>query len=1130
MEARCLGKNLLFKRCQASLDPHDVTRGKHYAAADAVTIVTSGPEGCAANVWGSAETPYRVVLDWADAGSDGSLLTSCTCPRFFETGGCKHVVAAILELDRLGRYELVPGERPLRVDVGDPSSDFLDEDDNGDDFPPSAPRGSRGSAKPSTRPQAGAKRPPAEARKASWRQELRTLQFLSAARRNQVDPRNVSARSAIGEVWYVVLPTESNDLGELVISLHHRLRAASGEWGALKRRAIRESEIETLPDPLDREVLNILRSGRIVDDEFESPYFSEPKLTQISLPPALYDVALPRLAATQRLCVAHDETDPPPAVPRTWTGAPPLVFEVSLLPDHQARAWQVTARFYRDNAPTPEGPALLLGDAGLAIFATAITPYDARGGDAWTRLLLERGPITVPFAEQDKFIESLWKLPELPPLQLPAEFRWEQVQVAPIPRVAIRPSTTSKSQAKLEAQVSFDYGGHLVPLASNEARLVDRDTRQVFARDPKAEARRLQELYAAGFRDDHHRQLSADAVLPAKLLPQAATTLTAQGWYVEAEGARIRVAGALRMSVASGVDWFDLDAHVEYDGTRVALPKLLEALRHDQKYVRLDDGTRGLLPEEWLKKYSGLASVAEVHDGKLRFVPTQAMFLDALLDTQPEAQVDAQFSAARSRLRSFAGVQPRSEPGTFQGALRGYQREGLGWLHFLQEFGFGGCLADDMGLGKTVQVLALLEERRTRRLKPGQARSPSLVVVPRSLVHNWIEEASRFAPKLRVVDYTGLDRGERFDDLEGVHLVVTTYGTLRRDIIKLKDVRFDYAILDESQAMKNAASQAAKAARLIQADHRLAMTGTPVENHLRELWSLFEFLNPGMLGRSEVFKRLVSAGGNSTDGRELLARALRPFLLRRTKEQVLKELPEKTEQTLYCELEAKQRRLYNELRDHYRGALLARVAKDGLNRSKIHVLEALLRLRQAACHPGLLDEKQLDEPSAKLEALLEQLREVAAEGHKALVFSQFTSLLAIVRRRLEAEDLTYEYLDGRTRDRQQRVERFQNDAACRLFLISLKAGGVGLNLTAADYVFILDPWWNPAVEAQAVDRAHRIGQSRRVFAYRLIARDTVEEKILELQREKRELAEAIITADGGLISSLTASDLQALLS
>jgi SNF2 family DNA or RNA helicase len=447
-------------------------------------------------------------------------------------------------------------------------------------------------------------------------------------------------------------------------------------------------------------------------------------------------------------------------------------------------------------------------------------------------------------------------------------------------------------------------------------------------------------------------------------------------------------------------------------------------------------------------------------------------------------------------------------------------------MRALAELGLGGCLADDMGLGKTVQVLALLLARK-------REERPSLVVAPKSLIFNWREEAARFAPSLLVLDHTGVQReppGAHFADYD---VVLTTYGTLRRDIAALREVEFDYVILDEAQAIKNASSTAAKTARLLRAQHRLALSGTPIENHLGELWSLFEFLNPGMLGASAAFKRFLGARWVEGEAMSALAKAVRPFVLRRTKKQVAKELPERVDQVLHCELEKPQRALYDELKAHYRTALLARARKVGVGRMTTHVLEALLRLRQAACHPGLIDRARVDEPSAKLDALLAQLESVVAEGHKALVFSQFTSLLAIVRARIEAKGLAFEYLDGQTRDRAACVERFQKDDACRVFLVSLKAGGVGLNLTAAEYVFLLDPWWNPAVEAQAIDRAHRIGQRKAVFAYRLIAKDTVEERVLDLQRQKRALVEGVLGDDaggGGGLRGLNVEDLEVLLS
>jgi SNF2 family DNA or RNA helicase len=430
-----------------------------------------------------------------------------------------------------------------------------------------------------------------------------------------------------------------------------------------------------------------------------------------------------------------------------------------------------------------------------------------------------------------------------------------------------------------------------------------------------------------------------------------------------------------------------------------------------------------------------------------------------------------------------------------------------------------------MGLGKTIQMLAFLEGRRLKSKK----RTPSLVVVPKSLMFNWRHECERFTPEVKILEYAGLDRARSREDFAKYDLILTTYGTLRRDVLLLKEFMFDYVILDEAQAIKNSTSQVAKAVRLLQGKNRVCLSGTPIENHLGDLCSIFEFLNPGMLGRSSAFKQ-HAADPTNQETRRVLSEGLRPLILRRTKQSVASELPEKLEQTIYCEMGEEQRRLYTELRDHYRDSLLGLVAEQGMAKTRMHVLEALLRLRQAACHPALLNRSAPDDASAKLDILIPHIQELLEEGHKTLVFSQFTSMLAIVQQALDKQGIVYEYLDGQTRDRKERVERFQSDESCGVFLISLKAGGLGLNLTAADYVFILDPWWNPAVETQAIDRAHRVGQKRQVFAYRLICRNTVEEKIAELQQAKRELADAILEQNNSIMQGLTADDLRLLLS
>ena len=659
----------------------------------------------------------------------------------------------------------------------------------------------------------------------------------------------------------------------------------------------------------------------------------------------------------------------------------------------------------------------------------------------------------------------------------------------------------------------------------NQAHYSSPESNQLIRRDHSGEKSAQDRLFLLGFSQRHQYKQVSRLELKAPQLGRVVAQLLAEGWHVEADGKLYRQPGKVEIEVTTGIDWFELHGKVQFEDMHIDLPQLLAALKKGENTVVLGDGSLGMLPEAWLKKYGLLAGMGKAENGHLKFERNQLGLLDALLAAQPEARCDAAFSKIRKELQNFEGIKAADPPKEFQGELRGYQREGLGWLHFLRRFGFGGCLADDMGLGKTVQVLALLDARRQETRQP----MPNLVVVPKSLIFNWQAEAARFTPHLRVLDHTGLTRkkpGAHFQDYD---LVLTTYGTLRRDALEFKDCLFDYCILDEAQAVKNAKSESAKAARLLQASHRLTVTGTPIENHLGELWSQFEFLNPGMLGQASVFQ-LAGARAPEPETRELLAKALRPFLLRRTKEQVAKDLPQKTEQTLYAEMEPAQRKLYDELRDHYRLSLLGKIERDGIAKSKIQILEALLRLRQAACHPGLIDKKRSAEPSAKLDLLLPQLNEVLQEGHKALVFSQFTSMLAILRDRLDQDKIPYEYLDGRTRDRGAKVEHFQTDPFCKLFLISLKAGGLGLNLTAAEYVFLLDPWWNPAVEAQAIDRTHRIGQTCPVFAYRLIVKDTVEEKVLELQSKKRALADAILNADNSLIRNLGREDLELLLS
>ncbi len=983
---------------------------------------------------------------------------------------------------------------------------------------------------PETSPGTSASLPKSSA----WKDTLSSLK----SKAEQQPPNTPNSLPHGNEIVYIVDKAATLEGKGLVLELASRYIKKDGEWSKSKGQSFSHAQIAVLPDPVDRLALNMLAGGvEAREYGYYGAVFSGAKSRSI-LTQTLAEALLPKLCATGR-CFLSEMDAEHRLKPLQWDGNGPWEFWLKVEPEQTDQSCKLTGELRRgDERMTLRAPRLLIG-GGFVFWENRVAPLIDQDAFSWLTLMRVQGDVSVPASEKHEFLAELLNLPRLPLLELPEDLRYEEVTLAPRPCVTFKRRKmgywSGESDANwLVAELSFDYEGHTLPANSQARAVVQSDQRRMILRDQATERALSGRLDTLPFQRKTPYKQAEILELLARNLPKVARTLLQEGWRVEAEGKLYHRAGDFRIEVQSGIDWFELHGGANFGGQEVPLPSLLAALKRGDGMVALGDGSFGLLPEEWLKKYATLAGVGTPDGDHLRFQRTQVGLMDVLLAEQPEAQFDEQFERARERLRLFQGVSPAEPPAGFQGQLRSYQQDGLGWLHFLQEFGFGGCLADDMGLGKTVQVLALLETRRVLRAAPEKRLrpAPSLVVVPRSLVFNWKEEAARFAPNLRVLDHSGVSRGKPGKQFDDYDVILTTYGTLRKDIADIKDYHFDYAILDEAQAIKNSNSLSAKASRLIRAEHRLALSGTPVENHLGELWSLFDFLNPGMLGQ-------VSASGKAdTDLRKaseesatLLAKALRPFILRRTKAQVAKDLPEKSEQTIYCDMGSAQRKLYDELREHYRNSLLGRIARDGINKSKIQILEALLRLRQAACHPGLIDkEKWSQESSAKLDLLLPQLRQVYDEGHKTLVFSQFTSMLAFVKQRLDKEEIPYVYLDGRTRDRQERVRQFQEDPNCKVFLISLKAGGLGLNLTAADYIFLLDPWWNPAVESQAIDRAHRIGQTRPVFAYRLIARNTVEEKVLQLQAQKRDLADAIINADNSLIRTLGREDLELLLS
>lgn len=579
---------------------------------------------------------------------------------------------------------------------------------------------------------------------------------------------------------------------------------------------------------------------------------------------------------------------------------------------------------------------------------------------------------------------------------------------------------------------------------------------------------------------------------------------------------------------------FDFDLSAFSNGNKLQFPQIIEALFRNRTYLKIDESEYVRLPVNNL--LSLLKAIGQSKDMSRPLY--QALPIYAALEAhEVEITSDEGFQQFLDRLLNFKKLEQLDVHKDFRGKLREYQKEGYSWLTFLREYGLGGILADDMGLGKTIQALTLLLEHH----KKGKHMS-SLVVAPTSVVYNWLAEAERFTPTLTTALFLGRDRNELLTKLTKVSsskpdVVFTTYGIIRRDYEALKNIQFDYLILDEAQNIKNPESVGAIASKSLNALHRLALSGTPVENRLKELWSIFDFLMPDFLGNhkdfNDNFERPIEAGIEGAG--QKLRRIVHPFILRRLKSQVEKELPPRTDIVTLCEMDEEQRALYLNVLDECRQKVFGEIAARGIARSQISVLAALLRLRQVCCDPRLLKNRDKEEKlpdSSKLEALMEMLEDIIEGGHKTLIFSQFVEMLSLIRPELEKAGYTYEYIDGQTpaKERLDRVNHFNSNPDIPIFLISLKAGGTGLNLTGADYVIHYDPWWNPAVENQATDRAHRIGQTKHVFNYKLITRGTVEEKIIALQKKKKELADLVIGGDEGVAKELTKEDLEFLFS
>ncbi|GGZ35201.1 hypothetical protein GCM10007049_30780 [Echinicola pacifica] len=583
---------------------------------------------------------------------------------------------------------------------------------------------------------------------------------------------------------------------------------------------------------------------------------------------------------------------------------------------------------------------------------------------------------------------------------------------------------------------------------------------------------------------------------------------------------------SIKVDIKENIDWFDVKAVITFGEYEVSFSELRKLMVKGKPEFQLPNGQTAVIPDSWFVSYSEIFSFLENGEEKGSHMTLKKHHIALAQELQKDNLINLTLSRKLQKLQNFSEMESYELPETFKGTLRPYQKAGYDWLRFLNEYRFGGCLADDMGLGKTVQTLAMLSLE-----KENTEGATSLLVMPTSLIYNWEVEAKKFNPKLKILVYTGSHRVKNSALFAKYDLVLTSYGIVRLDIDILKAFFFNYIILDESQAIKNPGSNIAKAVCQLTSKHRLILTGTPVENGTMDLWSQMNFINPGLLGTQGSFKKQFLQPiekKNDLDKAAKLHAMIKPFILRRLKTQVATDLPEKVINIKYSNMTEEQEKAYNEVKEYYRDKIVEEMNTPGMKRQTFTLLRGLTQLRQIANHPRLTD-PQYTGDSGKMEDITHMLDSTAREGHKVLVFSQFVKHLAIIKEHLDEEKIAYTYLDGTTKDRQAQVNEFQDNDKVKIFLISLKAGGVGLNLTKAEYVFLLDPWWNPAVEAQAIDRAHRIGQENKVIIYKFITHNTVEEKIMALQERKMALADELISTEESFMKRLNQDDIKALL-
>ncbi len=718
---------------------------------------------------------------------------------------------------------------------------------------------------------------------------------------------------------------------------------------------------------------------------------------------------------------------------------------------------------------------------------------------------------------------------------------------------------------QLQLVLYFKYGTYIFPYRSGNkvsVTLEHKDDHYVFHRVKRSlqwEGAKVEELQLLGLQSEDgaafsiNKTSTEDVADTEKLysilewLSEHQQELEDKGFVLEQnDGEKKYLIGTSKVSIdfKENSDWFDIHAVVYFGTYEIPFIELRNHILNKIREFVLPNGEIAIIPEAWFSQYGNLFSFSE-SGNEFRL---KKMHIGLVKDYTSDNLATLTMDRKLEQLANFDEIEDVSIAKAFKGELRPYQKAGYNWFHFLRKYNFGGCLADDMGLGKTIQTLALLQKVKEEQQQKAEEilqlddknfkdvsfkvePLTTLIVMPTSLIHNWLSEATKFTPSLSIFVYTGTDRDKNINEFAKYDIVLTTYGIVRLDKDLFKDFYFHYIILDESQIIKNQSSKIAKAVKTLKCKYRLILSGTPIENSVEDLWSQMQFINPGLLGNHtffmDEFATPIEKKKDQEKADKLLA-LIKPFVLRRTKKQVATELPEKVEHIYYSDMSVEQEKVYEETKSYYRNQILKLLTEQGIAKSQIHLLQGLTQLRQIANHPKLVNSEYIDE-SGKFTDVLHTLENILEKGHKVLVFSQFVKHLTLFRTYFDAHKITYTYLDGQTQNRQEVVETFRKDESIQVFLISIKAGGVGLNLTEADYVFILDPWWNPAVEQQAIDRTHRIGQTKSVFIYKFITKNSVEEKILALQERKKHLAETFIGIEESFVKSLTEEDIRAIL-